>query len=240
MSMLRRLVADIATLLFPRECAACGDSLADGEEFLCTACRYRIPMTGFVEQAENPMKERLTEFLPIKQASALFYFNPESDWRRMIHDFKYRGRWSHARNMGVWFGHLLRSSGNYDDVDVIVPVPLHNRKRLKRSYNQSDYIADGIALVFGAKVERHALVRIINNDSQTRHSRSERWENVEGVFAVRRPERLAGRHVLLVDDVLTTGATALACCEALFTECRDIEVSVVALSISRKGFGFDM
>ena len=239
MSMLRNIISDILALLFPRECAVCGDAIVEGEEFVCTACRFRIPMTGFAAQADNPMKERLSALVPITHASALFYFVAESDWRRIVHDFKYRGRWNKARRLGVWYGHTLLQSGNYQDVDIVVPVPLHLRKRLQRGYNQSDYIADGIASVLGVGVEHHALVRKVNNESQTRHSRNERWGNVEGIFEVRKPELLSGRHVLLVDDVFTTGATVIACCEAIFAACGDVRVSVATLSVSQKEFGFD-
>lgn len=237
--MLRRIFADIAALLFPRECAVCGDTLAEGEEFVCTACRFRIPLTGFAADAQNPMKERLEALVPVKQASALFYFVAESDWRRTIHDFKYRGRWGYARGLGEWFGYVLRASGNYDDIDLVVPVPLHRRKRLQRGYNQSDYIADGIASALGVKVVHRAIERRINNESQTRHQRNERWRNVEGVFSVCKPERLAGRHILLVDDVFTTGATIISCCDALRSVCADIEISVAVLAVSQKEFGFD-
>ncbi len=196
-------------------------------------------MTNFAEQPENPMKERLSALVPIEQASALFYFIADSDWRRTVHDFKYYGRWSHARNLGVWFGHILRNSGNYDNIDVIVPVPLHPRKHLKRGYNQSDFIADGIASVLGVKVAHRALIRRVNNESQTRHSRNERWGNVEGIFEVRKARKLSGLHVLLVDDVFTTGATIASCCDAILAACHDVKISVATLSVSQKEFGFD-
>ena len=237
--MLRKILDDIASLLFPRECAVCGEELADGEESICTACRFRIPMTGFVSEVENPMKERLSALLPVEQASALFYFVAESDWRKAVHDFKYRGRWLYARRLGEWFGHQLRESGNYNDIDLVVPVPLHRHKRLQRGYNQSDYIADGIASVLGVRVVHHALFRRVNNESQTRHKRNERWGNVDGIFGVRKREVLNGRHILLVDDVFTTGATIVSCCDAILAECRDVRISVATLSVSQKEFGFD-
>ena len=239
MSMLRRIIADIVALLFPRECAVCGQPLAEGEDAVCTACRFRIPMTGFVEVDDNPMKERLSALVPVTHASGLFYFVAESDWRRTIHDFKYYGRWGHARNLGVWYGHILSRSGLYDDVDMVIPVPLHMRKRMSRGYNQSDYIADGIASIMGVEVDHRALVRRVDNESQTRHSRNERWGNVEGIFQVRKPERLAGKHLLLVDDVFTTGATIISCCDAIFASCEGVSVSVAVLSVSQKEFGFD-
>lgn len=239
MSTLHNIITHITSLLYPRECAACGDTLTQGEQFICTACRFRIPVTGFVEQDENPIKERLAALMPIKRASALFYFINNSDWRHLVHDFKFHGRWRYAYNLGVWFGHELLSSGLYDDVELIIPVPLHDRKLLNRGYNQSDHIAYGIASVLGAKVERHALVRTVNNRSQALRSRNERWANVEGIFEVRHPKKLSGRHVMLVDDVITTGATILACYEAMMAACPDIEVSVAALAASQKEFGFD-
>ncbi len=196
-------------------------------------------MTGFAEQPDNPMRERLTAMVPIEHASALFYFIAGSDWRKAVHDFKYHGRWSHARNLGVWFGHILHKSRNYDDIDLVVPVPLHTRKRLSRGYNQSDYIADGIASALGVKVAHHALVRKINNESQTRHSRNERWSNVEGIFKVKSADQLSGKHILLVDDVFTTGATIIACCETILSACSDVRISVATLSVSQKEFGFD-
>ena len=237
--MLRKILADIVALFSPRECAVCGDVLASGEEFICTACRFRVPLTGFVEQTENPMKERLSALMPIENASALFYFIADSDWRRTIHELKYYRRWSHAGNLGVWFGHVLRNSGNYDDVDVIVPVPLHPNRLLKRGYNQSDYIAEGVASVLGVRISRRVLVRKLDGESQTHHSRNERWGNVEGAFEVRRADQLAGLHVLLVDDVFTTGATVAACCEAILAACRDVRISVATLAVSQKEFGFD-
>jgi ComF family protein len=239
MSMLRKIASDVISLLFPRECAVCGDALVEGEDVVCTACRFRIPMTGFATQPDNPMKERISSLVPITHASSFFFVIAGSDWRRVIHDFKYYGRWSKARRLSVWFGHSLLQSGNYQDVDLVVPVPLHTRKRLKRGYNQSDYIADGIAEALGVKVSHHALVRKVNNESQTLHSRNERWGNVEGIFEVRKPDLLSGQHILLVDDVFTTGATIIACCDAIFAACHNVKVSVATLAVSQKEFGFD-
>jgi ComF family protein len=239
MSTLRNIFADVRMLLSPRECAVCGEELAKGESFVCTACRFRIPMTGFVEREENRMKARLTEFMPLEHVSALFFFFVQSDWQRAVHDFKYRNRWSYAYRLGEWYGSLLQKSGKYGDVDLIVPVPLHPYKRIKRSYNQSDYIADGISASLGVEVLHRALIRTVDGESQTRVLRSERWDNVEGVFEVRRPEQLSGRHILLVDDVCTTGATILSCCVAIRSACRDVRISVATLAASYQEFGFN-
>lgn len=239
MSTLRRILNDIRSLLFPAECPVCGGNLCEGEHFICTACRFNAPLTGFCDEAANPMTERLSALLPVVRASAFLYFVNNGEWRRLIHKFKYHGQWRYAREMGVWYGHALKRSGLYDDVDVVVPVPLHLLKRLRRGYNQSEYIAEGIASVLGVKVDRCSVVRRVNNPSQTRGDSASRWDNVEGVFAVRRPEALRGRHVLVVDDVFTTGATVVSCGEAILREVGDVRLSVATLAVSRNEFYLD-
>ena len=140
----------------------------------------------------------------------------------------------------IWaYGHCLADSGLYDTVDRIVPVPLHWRKRLRRGYNQAEYLAEGIARALRAEVDRHSVRRIRNNPAQALHRHAERWDNVEGIFAVRRPERLAGHHLLLVDDVLTTGATLLSCAETILRAAPDCRLSVAVLAVPQREFGLD-
>ena len=185
------------------------------------------------------MEQRLWGLMPVVHATALFFYIEESRFRFLIHAIKFRGSWRTAILLGEWLGLILARTERFDEIDLIVPVPQHPLRRLQRGYNQSDYIADGIASVLGAKVSYHALRRKTNNESQTRHSRNERWDNVEGIFKVRRPEQLRGKHILLVDDVFTTGATIISCCDALFEACQQIRVSVATLAVSQKEFGFD-
>ncbi len=133
----------------------------------------------------------------------------------------------------------MKSSGLYDDIDLVVPVPLHYRKQLRRGYNQSTYLAEGIARELGVAVDGRALRRSRNNPSQVRRMHSERWEGVGGLFEVRHKERLAGRSILLVDDVFTTGATMTACIEAIRRAAPDCRISAAVLAVSRKGLGID-
>ena len=214
MSILSDTVRGVGRLLFPVRCPVCGGKMPPGSRVVCTRCRYAVPLTGFCYATYNPLWERLSALVPVEQASAFLYFIPGSGWRELIHRFKYDGAWRLARDMGVWYGHCLADSGLYDTVDRIVPVPLHWRKRLRRGYNQAEYLAEGI---------RH----------------TERWDNVEGIFAVRRPERLAGHHLLLVDDVLTTGATLLSCAETILRAAPDCRLSVAVLAVPQREFGLD-
>ena len=219
MSILSDTVRGVGRLLFPVRCPVCGGEMPPGSRVVCTRCRYAVPLTGFCYATYNPLWERLSALVPVEQASAFLYFIPGSGWRELIHRFKYDGAWRLARDMGVWYGHCLADSGLYDTVDRIVPVPLHWRKRLRRGYNQAEYLAEGIARA----LHRHA----------------ERWGNVEGIFAVRRPERLAGHHLLLVDDVLTTGATLLSCAETILRTAPDCRLSVAVLAVPQREFGLD-
>ncbi len=219
---------DIASLFFPPVCAACGSPLPDGETLLCNRCRWEIPLTRYWEHDDNPLAERLREHIPVVRVAAFYFFVHQSPFRDLIHGFKYRGRWRPAVRMGEWFGAEIASS--FEDVDVIVPVPLHLRRRLKRGYNQSEYIARGIGAALGKPVDTRSAVRRKHTESQATQAGGERWQNVDGIFGVRKPAALAGRHVLLVDDVITTGATAVSLAEAILRAAPGCRVSIVALA----------
>ena len=189
MSILSELFGDAASLLFPRRCAVCGEPLARGERTVCTLCRATAPLTGYWREADNPVFRKCWGLVPVERASGFLFFVRGSGWRRLIHAFKYRGAWRAAREMGAWYGRCLKESGLYDDVEAVVPLPLHPFKRCRRGYNQSEYIAEGIAGQLGVEVDRRSVGRKRNTASQALKSRRERAANVEGAFAVRRPAR---------------------------------------------------
>ena len=141
MSILSELFGDAASLLFPRRCAVCGEPLARGERTVCTLCRATAPLTGYWREADNPVFRKCWGLVPVERASGFLFFVRGSGWRRLIHAFKYRGAWRAAREMGAWYGRCLKESGLYDDVEAVVPLPLHPFKRCRRGYNQSEYIA---------------------------------------------------------------------------------------------------
>lgn len=239
MSILNSWFSALWSLLYPPSCAVCGEPLAEGEESLCTLCRVTAPLTGFWRAYDNPVFEKVAAFVPIERASAMLYFVRGSGWQRLIHSFKYHHRWRLAYTMGRWYGALLRDGGVYDDVDVVVPLPLHPWKRILRGYNQSEYLAEGIAASLGVPVVRGALRRHRHTSSQARTPRRERAANVAGAFSVGDEAALAGRHVLLVDDVLTTGSTLTAAVEAMQAAVPDCRVSLAVLAVSRRELGID-
>lgn len=237
MSILSSLLRDVAALFFPPRCPVCGRMLAQGEHTVCTLCRATAPLTGFWRQADNPVLGRCRDMLPVERASGLLYYVHGSGWRELIRGFKYRGAWRTARAMGEWYGRCLKESGLYDDVEVVVPLPLHPVKRCRRGYNQSEYIAEGIAAQLGVEVDRRSVRRKRNTESQALKARRDRARNVEDAFAVGRPGRLAGRHVLLVDDVFTTGSTMLSCAGEILRSAPGCRISIAALAVSRHALG---
>ena len=230
MSMLANILRSLRTMIYGGGCIFCGSHTEEGTHSICNRCRFDIPLTNYQQEADNPVKERFDGIVPVEQASALFFYMGGSRWQTLVHRFKYSGKWQLAYAMGRWYGALLRESGLYDDVEVIVPVPLHPLKILKRGYNQSRYIAEGIAKEMGVKVSARSVRRVRNNPSQARRSASARWENVEALFSVRSVESLRGKHILVVDDVITTGATVASCIKAIQDAVPDCRVSVAALA----------
>lgn len=237
MSILSELLRDIRALVLPPACPVCGGRLLPGERGFCTLCRATAPLTGYWNEADNPVFRKFWGQVPVERASGFLFFVHGSPWRRMIHGFKYFGAWRSARAAGGWYGSYLAESGLYAEVDVVVPLPLHPLKRLRRGYNQSEYIAEGIAAQLGAEVDRRSVRRSRNTASQALKSHRERPDNVAGAFAVRHPQRLAGRHILLVDDVMTTGSTLIACIEAILRDVPDCRVSVAVLAVPRREIG---
>ena len=234
LSKLRRAMGDLFAIIFPPVCPVCNTTMSEGEQVICNRCRVAMPMTGYIGRIDNAMERRLWGLVPFVQASALFFYIEGSPYRRVIHAFKYGSKWHLARDMGEWLGGEMVRSHAFESVDVIVPVPLHPLRRMWRGYNQSEYLAEGVARVFERPVDRRSLRRTRYTTSQTRRSKNQRWDNVHGGFSVRDGARFAGKHVLLVDDVFTTGATLCACAEAILHKAPDCRISVITLAVSQR------
>jgi ComF family protein len=229
MNYLNYLLDDFISLLYPRLCYACGDYLLRNEKLFCTECYVLIPRTNFHLEEENPVAQLFWGRCMIEKATAFSFYNKGSRIRNLIHSLKYKGIQEVGFELGRIYGNTLKSNGFTTGIDLIIPVPLHPSKRRKRGFNQSDLISAGLSEATGIPMDTDSLIRISVSDTQTKRSRYERWTNVEGIFRITEPENLTGRHILLIDDVITTGSTIESCTNELLTV-EGVRVSVVALA----------
>ncbi len=224
---------DFISLLFPRHCASCGNTLLRHESCICTFCGLHLPATDFHEHEVNPVAELFWGRVPVHRATSMYYFHKGSRVQSLIHKLKYKGQQEIGVHLGRQYGLRLRNSPHFADVDVILPVPLHPRKLRKRGYNQSEAFARGLSQGLGVRADTATLLRKTATATQTKKSRFRRWENVQEVFVTQHPERLAGCHLLLVDDVVTTGATLESCARHL-VKIPDCRVSIATIACALK------
>jgi ComF family protein len=231
MNLLTSYFHDFIGLFFPELCAACGESLLKNEEVVCSSCIYYLPYTSHHLDPENRVARQLWGRFPFVQAGAYVYFQKGNKVQHLMHQLKYNHRPEAGFRMGKLYGlELVRSEG-WALPDGIIPVPLHPAKQRKRGYNQSDHIARGLAEGLGIPVITDNLYRTHNTETQTKKARFERYENLQNAFRVRDAACLEGKHLLLVDDVITTGATLEACALRLLA-LQNVRVSIVALAFA--------
>jgi ComF family protein len=211
MQLLRTYLRDFVSLIFPDLCVACRDGLMANEDLICTDCLYNLPATNFHLQPDNLVARQFWGKLPIKGAYSLYYFNKGGNIQNMMHQFKYNGMHRIGNVLGNIAGKQLLHNEAFNSAEIIIPVPLHKNRLKERGYNQSASFADGLAQKLSAKVDIDNLVRSVATKTQTHKSRFARFENMQEVFAVARPADLINKHVLLVDDIVTTGSTLEAC-----------------------------
>lgn len=198
-------------LFYPSVCAACGCSLYKWEHIVCTRCKTFLPKTGYALNEDNPLARIFYGRVRFKAVTACFFFSKEGKVQHLIHELKYKSNADAGVFLGQELGKSIKEAPLFQGVDYLIPVPLHPKREKERGYNQSLVIARGISEVTGISVGEKYLVRSVNTDTQTHKSKEERWKNVKDIFEVKHPEQLEGKYVLLIDDVLTTGATLEAC-----------------------------
>ena len=222
---------DIWELFFPRYCVVCGRRLLRDEEFLCVHCISELPRTKFHLQADNEMEKNLWGKLPLVKAAAFLYYAKENDTRKVLYELKYYGNSKLGVFLGQWMASELGGTDFFQGIDYIVPVPLHEKKRRERGYNQSEMLAQGISLSTNIPVVLDVLLRTGYTDTQTHKGNYERWENIRNVFTCVNCDVFSGKHILLVDDVVTTGATVVACADAL-ADIPNLKVSVLSFALA--------
>lgn len=209
------LLQDFISLFFPNTCVGCGDSLPRGTSFVCPSCQVDLPKTENHKIEVPEFEQKLRGLISFKHVLVYLHFQKEGVVQKLMHELKYDHKPELGELLGRWYGAELKDGGYGSEFDIVVPVPLHKSKLRSRGYNQSEHFAIGLAEALDIACVPHGLVRNRANETQTRKNRQERWKNVEALFSVSDPPQIEGKRVLLVDDVLTTGSTLLACGEAL-------------------------
>lgn len=223
----------ILDFISPRLCVVCGERLSPTERSLCSVCMLHLPRTTYqFSPDDNPMAQLFWHLTPIKRAAALLYYEPHSELARLIYDLKYHDRPDIGEDMGRLMANEMQLAHYFDDIDVLLPVPLSRKRLRQRGYNQSEMLAIGVSDITHLPIVTNALRRKHFVKSQTRLSRHERQENVEDMFELRDGSRLQGKHVLLIDDICTTGATLIACIDAL-KNIPGIRLSVLTLGFTK-------
>jgi ComF family protein len=222
-------IQSVLHLFFPHTCCGCGSDLLTENILFCIHCQSSMPVTSFEYFTANPIEKIFWGRVQIDSAAAHLYFTGGSQVQRSLHLLKYRGR----KEIGIYFGRQmgesLKHSPRFSDCEIIIPLPLFASREKKRGYNQASLIANGISQKLKIPVIHGAVARIKKTETQTHKSRIQRWKNMESTFKICDRDKIAGKHILLVDDVVTTGASLEACAQVLLA-CRDVKVSIACLA----------
>ncbi len=216
-------------LFFPHVCNGCGTDTISNDQLLCLSCFAKLPHTNFTDQQNNPVEQKFYGQLPIKAAVSGYYFTKDSLIQNLVYQLKYKGNKEIGFYLGSLVGEMLKDSTRFNSIDALVPLPLNPKRQKKRGYNQATAISKGLAKTLDKPIYDNAIFRNINTETQTQRGRLTRWENMQGVFEVKKPELLTGKHLVLVDDVITTGASLIACGSALL-QVPNTSLSIVTLA----------
>lgn len=227
---IRQWLKDLSRLIFPLTCEICGETLVEGERVMCLGCMESMPRVDISPESE--FSRRFAATVKAERVAAMFAYRRDTSYARVIQKSKYNDRPDIDYDLAAEFAARLMPTGFFGGIDLVLPVPMHSLKKLRRGFNQAEEIAKGISATVGIDIADN-LVAQQPHATQTRRTAAQRLKNAEGVYAVVYPDELRGKHILLVDDVITTGATVMSCCDALRKSVPDIRISILALAATR-------
>lgn len=220
-----KLLKHLINLIYPQVCPACGNLLTNSEETVCLTCRYLLPKTHYENNLENPLAQSFWGQVNFQAVTAEYFFSKTGNVQHLLHQLKYQGNKEAGIFLGQQLGESIKNAKLFQDIDYLVPIPLHPKKEFMRGYNQSFVIAQGVEDRTNIPIARDCLYRKVFTSTQTKKSREERWDNVKDIFDIKDYKILENKHILLIDDVLTTGATLLAAGKIL-SQINNIRMSV--------------
>jgi ComF family protein len=225
------VVKNLLNLFFPKVCEACNGALADNELVICTKCRHDLPVTNFHFENIDTVKKVVYGRVKLEQATALLHFSKKGVVQQILHNLKYRGHQDISGFFGRWLGAELKTIEAYKTIDVVVPVPLYKTKMRQRGYNQVEQFGKSIAEALNSDYNDRVLIKTKSTKTKVFKGRLSRWNDDGAVFAISNNSSLKGKHILLVDDIITTGATAEACATELL-KIDNIKLSLATMAIA--------
>lgn len=227
-----KILKDMFAIFFPEECLCCNESLASNESIICLTCRHDLPLTNFSFEENNLIEKSFYGRIPLENATSLLYFFKKGNVQRLIHELKYNKQQQVGTLIGDWLGEQLIESNRFKTVDCIIPVPLHPKKLKKRGYNQVTTFGESLAKKLAIPYYENILIRVSSTNTQTKKMRFDRWKNVHELFHMENNFILENKHILLIDDVITTGATLESCYDALNTT-KNIKISIACMAYTK-------
>lgn len=225
------MLQDLISLFYPRLCVLCDDELLKREQIICVTCAHELPVTNYLSLNENPVKKVFYGRLLLENATALLLFQKKGSVQKLIHQLKYRGYKEISSYLGKWMGKELSSFSSYAEIDIVIPVPLHRKKLKTRGFNQVEGFGTEIARALEIPYLDNVLLKKSFTRTQTLKGRLARWGEIQETFVLEHPELVHGKHILLVDDLLTTGATLEACANIL-QQAGDVKISIATMAIT--------
>lgn len=225
---MKNILHNFLGLFFPHLCVVCNERLIDGEQHICTDCLLLIPQTNFHLHPDNRLEQFFAGRIPFQRIAAYAYFVKDGSIQKIIHELKYKQNPEIGQFIGKLCGENIKNSDFIRGIDLLVPVPLHPKREKERGYNQSLEICKGISEITSIAIDSNTLIRKINNPSQTKNARFDRWKNVEDIFSLQNKSTFDNKHILLIDDVITTGSTLESCAKEIL-KAGNTKVSIFAV-----------
>ncbi|MBO9681685.1 MAG: ComF family protein [Flavisolibacter sp.] len=229
--LLKEIKDALLHLAFPHVCEGCGSDNLQAEHLLCLRCLSSLPSTNFHMHANNPIEKIFWGRIPVTSATSQYYFTKESMMQHLMHQFKYKGNKEVGSYLGKLMGWALVESNRFSFIDALVPLPLHRSREHKRGYNQATVLCEGISSILNKPVLKNVVIRREQTETQTKKGRIQRWQNMAGKFELANPQAIKDKQVLLVDDVVTTGATLEACGQEIL-KAENVQLNIATLCFS--------
>ena len=227
-----KLLKDVFAVFYPNLCLCCNDHLLNNETVICISCRHDLPKTHFSFETNNLAEKTFFGRIKIEEATALFYFFKKGKIQQLIHQLKYQKQQQVGTFIGNWLGDEIIDSDRFKTIDCIIPVPLHKKKQQQRGFNQVTTFGQSLSKKLNIPYLENILVKISSTKTQTKKVRLDRWKNVQELFYVYNKATLENKHILLIDDILTTGATLEACCNAL-NKTKTLKISIACMAYTK-------